>query len=281
MPNKSFSLYSAKEDMAVGGYQLLLEIARSHMACLVFNVNNRSVSAFELFTFLESETADFAQLFKLISVNSVILDKPHAAVEIFFNNELSVPVPASKFNEEIAADYLNIAFSENPFSKTCFEPIEAEPEITNVFRVNNDLSNVLHAQFPKVTFRHTWSNIIKSLSAKTSLFPSEFISIQFYNTFFVVAFLKHSKINFIQSFVYETSEDVLYYLLNMCGHLGLDFEEVTLQISGMIDLDFNLYRELIKYFKHINVKNADQQNMVLDIKEYPLHYFTPFFNLTL
>ena len=60
MANKSFSIYSSREDVVRDVHdQLLLEIGKSHIACIDTNDHKKTISAFELFNFTEKEAANF------------------------------------------------------------------------------------------------------------------------------------------------------------------------------------------------------------------------------
>ena len=278
MPNKSFSIYPLEDFAADTADRLVLEVAKTHIACMIRN-KNRQISAFELFTFTDNEAADFRALFPLIIANSKLLHKSFSEAEVFINNEFSLLVPIFQFSREIAPDYLTIMFGEDAGSKIQFEHVPAEPGMINVYRIEEELMNVLADNLPNITYKHTWSNIIKNILSDTFSLPVHFIYIQFYNTFIIVTVIKNGKLQIIQSFIYESPEDVLYYLLNISERFELNNNQLTLQISGLIDLNFTMYRELITYFRHVEVSNTNQTKAVVDIKEFPLHYFTPFFNL--
>ena len=281
MPNKSFSIYSS-DDFTIGeNDKLVIEIAKSHVACVVSNENSEAIAAYELFSFDENESDDLPKLFTNLSLVSKILPNKISSAKIHFNNEFCIPVPIFKFNKDIAAEYLNIVFGEDPFSKIQFEHLPIEPGIMNVFRINEDWISYLNSSFGKVSYHHTYSNIICRVGYKSSALPAEFISIQFYTTFMIVSVLKDGQLHLIQTFTYETPEDVLYYLLNITQQLELFSEKLTVQISGMIDLDFQLYRELIKYFKNVMVQNVKPTVMPENASDHPLHFFSPFFNLAL
>jgi len=282
MANKSFSIYGLEEDTAADAAdQLILEVGKTHIACLQKKGQKRSVSAFELFSFTENESADFSKLFKEVSIGSKLLDKQYQSAEVFVNNELSLLVPILKFNTEIAADYLDVVFGENFVSKIQFEHLPIDPGMMNIFRVAEDVFEFLSNNFTKVSIKHTWSNIVKTIIANIAIHSADCIYVQFYNTFIIVTVIKNVKLQIIQSFVYETPEDVIYHLLNITEQFQLNKSNVTLRISGMIDLNFTLYRDLITYYRHVEVQNVRLNDLMPDLKEYPLHYFTPFFNLAL
>ena len=282
MSNKSFSIYSPDSGKVSDVHdRLLIEVGKTHVACINTNDHKKSISAFELFHFNENEAADFSKLFARLSAESELLDKSYPATQVFINNESSLLVPVFKFNTEIAADYFNVIFGEDPGSAVHFDHLPIEPGMMNVYRVAENLIGFLQDNFQKVSFRHTYSNIIKTIVSDISAYPAECIYIQFYNTFLIVSVAKDEKLQLIQSFTYQTPEDILYHLLNIAERFELNRERVILEISGMIDLHFTLYRDLITYFKHVEVQNVHTVKLMLDIKEYPLHYFTPFFNLAI
>lgn len=280
MPNKSFSIYNPENSAADTAESLVLEVAKTHLACVVRS-KNRHVSAFELFSYTENEAANFPALFTAIVANSKILDKSFSSSEIFINTEFSLLVPIFHFNREIAPDYLDVIFGEDAGSQIQFEHLPAEPGMINVYRIEEQRLNVLSANFQNITFKNTWSNIIKTVVSDTFSLPAQFVYAQFYNTFIIVTVVRDGKLQLIQSLEYEVPEDVLYNLLNISERFELNNHHLTLQISGMIDLNFTMYRELITYFRNVEVWNTKTTKVDADIKEFPLHYFTPFFNLAL
>lgn len=281
MPDKSFSIYSSEgEAIAVTEDRLVLEVGKTHIAC-IGKKGHKKITSFELFNFTEDEAADFTNLFKTISEDSQLINKAYPATHIFINNELSLLVPISNFNIEIAADYLDTIFGKDLFSRIQFDHLRLEPGMTNVYRVPEELISILQDNLNQVTFEHTYSNIVKSIVSNISASPSEFIYIQFYNTFIIVTVIKNQKLQIIQSFIYEEKEDVLYNLLNISKRFELNIDDLSIKISGMIDLDYILSKDLIAYFRRVEVQNVDKSALLLDIKEPPLHYFTPFFNLSL
>jgi hypothetical protein len=282
MSNKSFSIYNSKEeDIADIDDRLIVEVGKNHIACLRKKEHKRTVSAFELFNFTDREAADFPKLLTAISLQSKLFNKSFPAVQVFINHELSLLVPVFKFNAEIAEDYLDIVFGEDQFSKIQYEHLPVEPGMMNVYRVSEELLRNLNRNFTNLTLRHTYSNIVKTIVSDIYSFPPDCVYVQFYNTFIIVAVIRNEKLQIIQSFIYEAPEDVLYNLLNLVRQFNLNIDTITLQISGMIDLHYTLYRDLITYFRHVEVHNVHSSSLDIDIKEFPLHYFTPFFNLAL
>ena len=280
MPNKSISFYNEGEETLSDGAQLTVEIAKNHLACIAKKHNNRAVEAFELFVFNQEESENFEHLISSISNQSKVLSTKAPVTSVYINNEYCVPVPIFVFNKDIAAEYLKIACGEMDACKILFEHLPIEPGIINTFTIESQQFDWMNQNWARPTFHHTYSSIIRRISG-SSMDNSHVIIVQFYDTFMIATAVKNGSLQLIQSFVYDNPEDVLYYLLNIAQQLEMSTESLAIRISGMINLEFKLYRELITYFKTVVVENGDESHSKVNVVEHPIHYFTPFFNLAI
>lgn len=81
---------------------------------------------------------------------------------------------------------------------------------------------------------------------------------------------KGNTLQLCQMYPYQTPLDVTYYLLNIGYQLGMDQQQTQLTLSGLIDQDSNLYKEIYQYFTRVSFDQVDG----LIESEYPAHYFT-------
>jgi hypothetical protein len=89
---------------------------------------------------------------------------------------------------------------------------------------------------------------------------------------------KNGQLQVIQNFEFNTPEDAIYHLLNICQSFETDATQTILTVSGMVDADSNLYNELHKYFLQINFADLpDNFKYTEEIKNYPVHYFSHLF----
>jgi hypothetical protein len=280
MPNKIFSIHTSagSKSSAEKSEQLLLEVGRSYIAFILLQDKNRLIAGFELFTFDESEAKDFSLLLSSISRDSTLTGKTYTSIEVFINNELCLLVPSLKINQEMAGDYLSVVFGGDHLAKTLFDDLPAEYGMTNVYRVSENCYNAISTVFSQPSFRHSWSKVIRNLRANSSSSLTGFMNVLIYDKYITIVVMKDEKVQLIQSFIYEAQDDVLYYILNIAERFQLS-RKLSLQLSGFFDLDFRLYRQLIKYYPDVSIQSVDTSRLKLDYKEHPLHYFTPFFNL--
>lgn len=279
MPQKTFSLYSASFDDDHSSDQFLFEISNTHMACVVKKEETQQVVAFELFTFSHEESANFENLFLAINMGSKLLDKVFKSNTLFVNNGIAQFIPEAKFNKETAKGFLDLIHGEDNVAKTCTDHLPDGYAMANAYRIPADWLEVLEGHLLTVNVKHTFSSIVTDfLSTQAGTDP--IITVRFYHQHLIAAVFINHKFHFIQFYQYQTKEDVLYHLLNLQHQFGLPKMDMVLEISGMIDLKSSLYAELVKYFSKIVLKEMGIENISFETEGQPLHYFTPFFKLS-
>ena len=98
--------------------------------------------------------------------------------------------------------------------------------------------------------------------------------INFRNEDFTVLGSNNNKLLLSQTFQYSTPADVIYYLLKICQQFNLSQQEVHLGISGLVDQESKLYRELYQYFLHVKFLEANWVIPASANNETPAHFFT-------
>lgn len=279
MPQKTFSLYSPSFDVDHSSDQFFFEISNTHMACVVKKEETQQVVAFELFTFSQQESKNFENLFLAINMGSKLFDKVYKSNTLFVNNEYAQLIPIAKFNIETAKDFLELIHGDDKDAKIYTDDLPEGLDMVNTYRVPADWLEVIEEHLLGVHIKHTFSSIV------TDFFTSNagidfLITVRFYHQHFIAAVFTNHKFHFIQYYQYQTKEDVLYHLLNMMQQFGLSMNDLVLDISGMIDLNSSLYAELVKYFSNIIVADINIDKVAFEIDGHPLHYFTPFFKLS-
>jgi hypothetical protein len=276
MVTKTFSLYSAGFENDSSPHPVI-EVGQEHVACLLQHAGNSTVSAIEVYRVGAGPANDFEQLFHEVNATSRLLVAGISGATIYINHAAAVVVPAFKFNKEIAEDYLQIALGSDNFSTRAYDHISAAQELMLVYRVPNEWMRVLQDRFPTVKFRHTFSKIIEA--AFSSCDAVECLFVQFYHQQFILCALQDGKLIIIQTFRFETPDDVSYHLLNTCNQLNFSGKDISVHLSGMIDVNSNLYTEIVKYFGNVQLDTIDVPLLADQINGFPPHYFTPFFKL--
>ncbi len=137
----------------------------------------------------------------------------------------------------------------------------------NIYAVPAEIKDWVSRKFPTARFWHQYS-----LDVRNSIGVTEEgrLQVDFRKEEFVVIATNRNNILLTQTFEYTTPEDVLFYLLKICNQFSLSRERVELQLSGLVDKQSSLYKELYQYFINIKFRNAQWNTGV----EYPAHFFT-------
>ncbi len=143
----------------------------------------------------------------------------------------------------------------------------SEWQLYNIYAVPDEVYKRVNQKFPAATSRHQYSLSVKKINAAGS---EGSMSVDFRQNDFTVIAGRQSRILLAQTFEYTTPEDVLYYLLKTCQQFSMSQKEVSLQLSGLIDKQSSLYKELYQYFINIGFREAVWNTGT----DYPAHFFT-------
>jgi hypothetical protein len=95
---------------------------------------------------------------------------------------------------------------------------------------------------------------------------------------FRVLLLKNNRLQLFQTYPYATPADVLYYLLSICEAQLVSPAEVSVVLTGLLEQESALYKELWQYFMHIELREA---GFLAGDLPFPQHYFTTLNDLLL
>ncbi len=187
-------------------------------------------------------------------------------VQVVYDSEQSVLISSKNYKQEDAGLLLSMTAGNNGHVNIVSELI-AEWQLYNVYAVPQEIQEYLLKKFPAAGFRHQYSLGIKN--AETTATTGS-MTVDFRPDDFTAIIAKAGKILLVQTFEYSTPEDVLYYLLKTCQQFSLSQQEVQLKLSGLVDKQSSLYKELYQYFIQIEFREASWNAG----NDYPAHFFT-------
>lgn len=191
-------------------------------------------------------------------------------------NELATLHPAINvaFNKVVVCYDFPVALHLGD-KKTGFQGSGSNLFIQNGYGVPSSVHQWLSNKFKQATFIQQGDilNSIEGWAATNSLLLVDFRE----NDFFVLA-VNNKEVILKQVYEYSTPADVLFYLLKICTTFSITQNEANLQLSGLIDKDSALYKELYQYFINISFREASWK---APANEYPAHFFTSLNDLVL
>ncbi|HYM94118.1 MAG TPA: DUF3822 family protein, partial [Chitinophagaceae bacterium] len=202
------------------------------------------------------------------------LNKPFDKIFIGYDYPQSMLIPGPFYRDGEPEVLLKTMYGTSKSSVVISEIIEGR-QLYNSYAVPKKMQEWMSRKFPAAKYFHHYTCLMKNITAAGE---SGKLSIDFREKDFSIIAAKENKLLLAQTFLYSTPEDVVYYLLRICRQFSLSQMEVQISLSGLIEKQSALYRELYQYFIHLEFRNAGWA--IAGADEYPAHFFASLNDLT-
>ena len=243
---------------------LLLIAGERYFSFGILDHISRELSGFKLCTFEQKEELE------LLFQDEELLRQRYNQVLIAYDTYESVFIPTEVYNKDELAVHLDVLYGKNVDHSIVSESLPAL-DIYNVYRVSSGLQKTIQSKFTNNYNWQFYSVLLKNAgSAK-----KDTINVEFKTDEFTVLVQKSGKMILAQTFNYSAPNDVLYYFLKISQQLNLSQQETEVLVSGLIEKDSALYRELYKYFINIEFDSIyGQVKLGEELKTNPEHYYS-------
>ncbi len=174
-------------------------------------------------------------------------------------------VPFKDFRHEEAGAILSSLFGKATASLSIAEAIP-EWQVFNVFAIPKEINDWVTRKFLSARCWHQYSVGARYLEKSHK---EGHLLVDIRKEDFTLLAVRGGDLLLAQTYAYSTPEDVLYYLLRAAIEFSLSKEECKVCISGLLEEQSALYKELYQYFIHLDFRNASW-----DSGEYPRHFFS-------
>jgi hypothetical protein len=255
---------------------LVIELNLQYLYYVVLNEGNEIVTI-KYFQFPKKDFSEVVKLTEEIFAEDDILRQEMKAGFVVYNSPENCLVPDKYFNPEQGVALIDIIHGDTRKGILFYEEIRGY-NLRNVYRVPRELHELVQRYFPAMKHWHHYSLWLMSQPKEKD--ERNRISIIFYLNEIVVAVFASGSLQVVQSFRYQTADDIAFHLLHICQHFNLEQKETLLQLGGMIDQNSAMYLELLKYFLLIETDTAPQElTMSEQTPSYPAHFFSPLLKL--
>ncbi|MDE3235461.1 MAG: DUF3822 family protein [Bacteroidota bacterium] len=280
MVKKNISIYGEMEvHSPFSNDQLVIDVSDTHMAIMVKMAGRSQVGAFELFEF-DSSANDWYDVFYQVRTLSSILERSFNDTRLFFHSNEVVLLPADKFTTSSGETYMAALHGDNTHHVMKYDNVNIEPPIANVFRISKSLNEMVNSNLIMVTARHIYSSLIENLLSPHDKITGTFLKVIFYYNRMIVVAINKSMLQLVQSYCFQSPDDMLYYLLSIVQQFNLPVEETKVELSGIVDAKSHYVEYIKKIFSHVSFESVPMEGSVkAQAHLYPTHYFSPFMNL--
>ena len=188
----------------------------------------------------------------------------------------SVTVPSRYYNFGDSKKMLQLMHGNEQEDAVLVEHLP-EWQMYNVYEVPKPVHGWISRRFHSGKYWHSYSSVLNNLPAGAG---DDVFLIDFKTGQFSVIVIKSGKFQLAQTFAYTEPADVLYYLLKICNEFALSQKDIKLVLSGFLEKQSSLYRELYNYFVWVSFQEIpDFIKLSHKFKEYPAYFFSSLFNL--
>jgi Protein of unknown function (DUF3822) len=239
---------------------LSLRLGEKHIS---FSITNKIATELYQLAYCTADEWNENELAEFLTAYSVLKNNFYQVL-VSYDYPQSVLVPLKEYRFEDGSLLVSSLYGNATAVVTIAESV-AEWQLYNVYGVPTEIQDWVTKTFPAAKCRHQYSLAIKNSMATEngSLF------IDFKKEDFTVIAMRQGKFLLAQTYEYATPEDVLYYLLRITSQFSLSQDEVSINLSGLIDKESSLYKELYQYYVHIEFRDAAWTH-----NEHPDHFFT-------
>lgn len=203
------------------------------------------------------------------------LKAPYQRTVLVMDYGNSVLTPEPLFSTDIAQSLVELVYGDAATGAIRYDRPCAW-DMVHCYRLPAGLQEYTNQCFTTPQYRHYHTVLLQWLQQQSP--AGDMMQVAFHKQHINVAVLRNGVLQLVQSYGYQSAEDVAYRLLAAAQQLQLDPQTVQVQVCGLVDEHSAMYSELQKYFLQtawLQRPAAFQYDPVFD--QYPAHFFTPIF----
>ena len=260
--------------------QLLIEVGEKMFSYVVYNKEERRFLGLRQYNL--DYTPGKTMLENLLDIisNDELLQIPFKEAFVIYNYTDSSFLPEKVFHIELNQPVTEIIYGNARKGLMLSEKVNGW-KMYNIYRVPREIHALLQRKFASGNYWHYYTLLLNEGQTQTST-DEQVIKMVMRSDQFLVAVFKGTNIQLMQSYSYQTPDDVSYYLLAICNRFSISQEKVTLIVSGLLDEQSRLYQELLKYFLQVQWDRLpDSVKLDASFAAFPDHYFSPLLKMAL
>jgi len=245
---------------------LLINAGERHFSYALMNQVSKEIVEFSYYNTDKINEEAWAGFFD----EQAIFSERYFLSAIVYNVTESILIPAELYNaDEIQLQFKSV-YGQKVHTSLISEYI-SDWNIYNIYGVPDSLHLAISRKFNNGKFWNSNSIQLKNYNKEN---PNS-IHIDFRTDEFSLVVFKNETIHIAQTYTYASPEDVLFCLLKICQQFDIKQTDVKMFLSGLIEKDSSVFRELYKYFIHLDFYSLPAEFRLAEaLKEYPDHYYS-------
>lgn len=275
--NKKYSLID--KSFQPGGEErnfASIEISLGGLTYCILDSKHFNYRAIESYNFEgEANWENFLYKIERLIQDNDYLKSEFRRVTLLYVSPQIIFIPPALYKESDKTKYLNFNHLLTNEYITCSDKLY-NLDAYSVYPLPIELKNTFNKLFPEFRLRHFSTSLIESIlyDIRYEGFKADIVLHIQKNHFEVLVFNKDSELVFFNSFIYQTWDDLLYYLFYVMEKIGLSAENINLLMIGEASMDSEIYKNLKLYFRNVNFgSRSDMYKYDNVFDQIPHHYF--------
>ena len=271
-PMKPVFRIGGSEELNSSQAVLLMEIGETHCCFAIVDYANQMMVQLGYYTADEKDNVDILQ--KLLDEHAELRQSFRQTIVGYYMPE-NILIPSRLYRYEETQVMLQAIYEKD--KRVFVSESIGDWQLHNAYCVPAATHQLLERRFATGSFWHIYSVILKN---GIQQHEGGSLAIDFKTDSFSVVAMKNNSLLLAQIFSYTRSGDVLYWLLKICEQFSLSQNDVRVSLSGLIDKQSAVFKELYQYF--LNIEFASLENDIQlsgDFEEYPVHFFSSLYKL--
>ena len=236
---------------ATNNYEISIQVSLNGFSFSLLDIHRNKFVMLREYK-LSGRDSDLCKQIEEIIYKDDFLGKPYHKYRLVYIFEKTTLIPTGLFDPAVKDDYftLNHILEDNYIVSN---NRIVEPDSFLLFDIRQDLQELLIRAFPEASLSHHLKPLLFTFFNNSTNQTERYIHINIEDTYFNVVVLDKGKMEFINTFRYRNSSDILYYLLYTFEKMNIDKNEVV-HITGLVDMGDELYNNMARYINKIKLE---------------------------
>lgn len=262
------------------GSLLLMEVSGNVFSYVIYQKSQQRFLGFRQYSLDYNPGKTNLETFRDILQNDELLQYDFRESYIVYNYTDSNLLPEKHFHIELNKPVIELVYGNARKGLLLSEKVYGW-DLYNTYRIPREVHTVLQQKFAAGKYWHYYTLLLTGIGKEETADNDE-IKMVVAADHFIIAVFRNRELQLLQTWYYQTPEDVSYQLLAVCNRFYMKPEEVQLKISGLVDEESNLYQELMKYFLQCQWEVLpDSVSLQDSFSQFPRHYFSPLLKMAL
>ncbi len=240
--------------MTQGLHKLIIQVSLQKFSFVIRHQVSGAVTLFGSEALNQNKTID-EQLLAIFRKHEV-LKEAYSDIVVLHDSSLNTFVPTALFDEKLLGLYLQ--YNTKVFANDFFAFDELPNfEMNNVYVPFVQINNFLLDQFGSFTYHNINTYLVEHILKQSVQYSATEVYAYVQKDHFEIVVAQEGKLLLFNSFLYNTAQDFIYYLLFVYEQLNLNTEEIKLKLISRVDANDALYQEAYTYIRHLEILKED------------------------